>query len=180
MVFLHIPKCAGTSIREWLVKYALATPDPEYIDQHNLTSAYNGPLPTFAVVRNPYDRHLSWYKFCLRRVKELGERSFSFQEFTDGLPKVKEMFTKRGLYWGQPQTDWFTDKKPTYTLKYENLEQDFIIVQHKHSCYKPLLRLNISEEHSAKYNERIAEQVYNLYKPDFEMFEYNGNSYGDY
>ena len=53
VVHCHIPKTGGTSIRSdrQLSKYRLYDPDPEGVD-----------LPSFAVLRDPYDRDVSCWK----------------------------------------------------------------------------------------------------------------------
>lgn len=68
-VFVHIPKTGGDFIRrichrhlpaDWVVPTTIAKhgPDVEIPEQY-------GDLPRFALVRNPWDWHVSWYHYLL-------------------------------------------------------------------------------------------------------------------
>ena len=65
-LFVHIQKTGGTSISEALMKHAGATfVSPAHLPLHALE--FSSPRPfVFAVVRNPWDRLVSWYEMMKR------------------------------------------------------------------------------------------------------------------
>lgn len=62
IVFIHVPKAAGTSINQAL--YGRFMGHPRASDVEKWGSARLRALPRFAVVRNPWDRLLSAYRFA--------------------------------------------------------------------------------------------------------------------
>lgn len=100
-LFVHIQKTGGTSISEALTKHAGATLiSPPHLQLQAL--AFSGQRPfIFAVVRNPWDRIVSWYEMMKRKnihndfSKYLLEPSsngseVSFSEFIRRTAIVKE------------------------------------------------------------------------------------------
>lgn len=80
LLFIHIPKCAGTSIRRWLKEYVPGTIDFQdedsglpigHIPLRDIERFTGRPLDSFAkiiaVVRNPYCQQLSQWLFWRER-----------------------------------------------------------------------------------------------------------------
>jgi hypothetical protein len=68
IVFIHIPKAAGTSISEAL--YGSFMGHVRASDVRRWGSAQVNALPSFAVTRNPWDRLVSAYRFTKRLLEK--------------------------------------------------------------------------------------------------------------
>ena len=68
LTFVHIPKNAGTAIIKWFSEYkSFFKADPIFWGHHESLPMLRRTLPTnktFAVVRNPWDRLVSFYTFA--------------------------------------------------------------------------------------------------------------------
>jgi hypothetical protein len=95
MYFVHIPKTAGTTIEVlaenenilWGLKYKFKYPDLSFggISNWHVPHIIN-PYPetdTFTVVRNPYDRLISEYKWRLKKSRLFKSRLFKYVNNVD-------------------------------------------------------------------------------------------------
>jgi hypothetical protein len=173
--FIHIPKTGGQSIRSWM--------------QHNLDISGHTPSGThphetgenaigyrFCVVRNPYERMLSMWKFLC------SNSPMTFQEFLEG--KFPDKF------WYTPQVDFVANAD--LVLRFETLEQDFAQIQEFYGYGRPsgvveevvelgyvdapLPQLNESHYEGTLedyYDEITRNLVETNYADDFEQLSYN-------
>ena len=100
-LFVHIQKTGGTSISEALMKHAGATfISPAHLQLQALEFSGQRPF-VFAVVRNPWDRLVSWYEMMKRKnihndfskyllEPSSYENAVSFSEFIRRIATVKE------------------------------------------------------------------------------------------
>jgi hypothetical protein len=79
------------------------------------------------------------------------------------------------------------DNPPTYILRFENLEEDFKVIQKHYNNYAPLAKMNPSVygkfspkgnrwnefSYAEFYDDKLQEFVYNNYRRDFEYFGYS-------
>lgn len=64
IVFIHIPKTAGTSIRRWFKETYGKIDDLIHAPvSHPTMTQLVKSMPSFTIVRNPYDRAYSFYKY---------------------------------------------------------------------------------------------------------------------
>ena len=108
-LFVHIQKTGGTSISEALMQHAGATfVSPAHLPLHALEFSSQRPF-VFAVVRNPWNRLVSWYEMMKRKKihndfsKYLLEPSsngsaVSFSEFIRRTAIVKEQCLPESIY----------------------------------------------------------------------------------
>ena len=144
LIFTHIPKNAGTSIRAWLEQWvpdAQAMPNVDKHDTpHHLHTRHLEGYTNFAVVRNPYDRLLSQYNFHVERHAEylkpkskLRHKDWAKEKYallkegfgkwlTDPYP-IADRDAKWYDYRWCPQALWCTPN--THILKFETLSEDF-------------------------------------------------------
>ena len=199
LIFTHIPKNAGTSIRQWFLDNVpdagempntLKHDTPHHVHRH-------GDYTYFAVVRNPYDRLLSQYHFHLEKYEQyLGRKSqLRFkQSFQDKYAELQKGFSHwlemdypmadRTAKWYDyrwcPQSVWTNER--THVLLYENLGQDFRWLQERVGVDEPLARVNTTSndnDHSTAENRVLLadhrELILSHLLVDFERFGYAPN-----
>ena len=147
ILFLHIEKNAGTSITNWLDNFASTHNDKTYLIHHRhvewkkLPSPYNSYW-TFCVVRNPWSRLVSRYNYDVSTYlqKYLAGEGDYFLKVYEKLRKGFAYWIKNDVYtlpsvehrmkW-QNQFEIFEGCNDINILKYENIQEDFKLLQNK-------------------------------------------------
>ena len=197
-IFVHMPKAAGTSIidafgMDWntptvrtarFLSFGSHAPKEEWDEYYEKYSDYF----TFSVVRNPWDRFISGWKY-IERLKEEGRRKRNIKE--DKNENEKEIFLNllTSIPYEYDSHDWihlamtqyealnhngeiFVDK----IIRFENLQKEFDEV-----CdiiNKPKTKLNhlncTLRKHYKNYftEQRHLDLFYERYKDDIEKFNY--------
>jgi hypothetical protein len=172
MTFIHIPKTAGASITVWYSKNILKTKTGYYkssLSDHNFLSEIENPAPiTIAIVRNPWDRMVSMYMF-IKKMK-MNITTANFDEFV--LHDCKSILFDKYIL-STPQIRWI-EPGVTHLLRFENLEQDFKIIQDIFQCYEPLPVCNKTNHYHYRtyYNDETRQAVAEMFKEDIEAFGY--------
>lgn len=141
ITFFHLPKNAGSSIATWLTDNV---DGEEYFDEfrhacpHELKPMFDDFGWSFCCVRNPWDRIVSWYNF----FKLQGKITISFEEYMNHLIKGKTSAKYIRTLSSVSQVK--AAKDVDYVIKYENLLEDFKVVQNKVNCNIPLIHINKS------------------------------------
>lgn len=176
ILFYHIPKTAGGSITHWLQRNA-NTPHALIEPLHMLpwrVKAYNIDVDwSFSVIRNPWDRWVSWWyywKFIAKRI------DYSFEEYTEkffsgqfqGLPGGEHGTCIPQIHYSRECTDVF---------RYETLEEDFKRLQDRLQVYTPLAKVaNISkskQQYQSYYvTPRLVDIISDYYKEDIVEYGY--------
>lgn len=189
IVFIHVPKAAGTSINQAL--YGRFMGHPRASDVERWGSTRLRALPRFAVVRNPWDRLLSAYRFARRgsgvggivagmqnpqqyRVPEFE----SFDRFVHEWLAPREVITLDGVF--KPQ-HWFLYSPEGELLvnhlgKLENLEPTYAFIEHSIGQAIDLPRSNQSGEridYRQVYTPETRAIVESIYRQDVETFGYD-------
>jgi len=150
-LFVHISRTGGTSVREvmsrdlpcWIVgQTGKAITRRNLVDPHTVP---NGKLQQvlgdsleelwkFTIIRNPWDRFVSWF------IRQKGGQSFA--KFMDHVFDEGSEISLQSNYFEIP--DWFD-----YVLRLENLELDWSVVQSRVGLAKTSkpLHLNKSRLH---------------------------------
>ena len=87
-IFIHNPKAAGMYIRKALDVHGVKYTNFEHNNSDTIKSIFTSPLNnewddsfTFAFVRNPWDRLVSWYFFVRQEHKMVPNKGLSFYNF---------------------------------------------------------------------------------------------------
>lgn len=161
--FIHIPKCAGSSVAEALGFKGC---------QHKTASSTNKEHFRFTFVRNPFDRIVSSYNYLTGGFGNAGD-----QKFGETLPKTFDEFVRNGinLEWlhFKPMLQWL-DAEINYVGKYENLDSDFSDITKLMGIEATLKHINKSshKHFSEYYDDELREIVGGVYAEDIEYFGY--------
>jgi chondroitin 4-sulfotransferase 11 len=189
-IFVHIPKCAGTSIENlftpdvnwWLRKTNLGSEQHLTIGEMKRINKYNEHLSTyfkFSVIRNPWSRFLSAYKFAKNGFRKT---RCSFKEFCLNTQKncpQKGPHKPYYRYIKTQQFDYLCDGSGEivvdFICKLENLQEDFNIICDKIGIPRKQLPHTNKSKHkhyTEYYDEETRQIVAEKYKKDIEYFGY--------
>lgn len=200
-LFLHIPKCAGTSINQGLVSDAgfqrldeiWAGKSPRLTGVGRLISPHynidwlvkNGVLEsklideayTFTVVRNPFLRAISLFKYL--RGTDVVSRNWSLVSF---LRHVKRENPSNGgckvarLSQAAPQVHWVRQSywrgfDDVFSL--EELPTWINLLEHRFGAGIQIPRLNTSPETNVALSRTATDLILEIYAEDFDFFGFN-------
>lgn len=175
VLFVHIPKTAGTSIFSiinklkmdpWKRKYPRRHDPYFYLKENNLIDE---SIFSFTVVRNPYTRTYS----CFKQFNKTNNKKITFSEY---LQNIKDnIISDETPMLHLPQSFYALDAENAYklneTYRFENLEdleKDFgwiLGFENKSNSTK--------SEYLDAYTEKNIQAVKDLYKEDFDLFNYS-------
>lgn len=191
LTFVHIPKSAGTSIGRWMNKNKGNSAYYEWYDHPTLkmikrdTPAH----PSFTVVRNPWDRMVSFYHFLssvesanpqftsqqVQWVINESNRGFDWSSFDKWIDNI-DRFTVIPGWWfpaNEPQTSWYKDVD--FILRYETLDEDFKQIQNLFNIQDPLPKTLVSNrsEYQQYYNTATKDKVSKMFQEEIETLKYS-------
>ena len=187
-IFIHIPKCAGTSIYESLKNHRV-----EY-NGHELTpfqkkQVNSGKFHVFTCVRNPWSRVVSNYIYAKTKTSYWHSDNKSTQygihpnysvvkDMTfDQYIKAIQAKTLPNNYQTKQQYDWIKPyrKRINRIMRLESLEEDFKIFCNQIGIQANLPRANTTnhDDYTKYYTDnRLIEQVADIYQDDIREFNY--------
>jgi chondroitin 4-sulfotransferase 11 len=183
LVFIHIPKNGGTSVTRWLrdnlnaEKAGIKHGSMQHIELER------ADYPTFAVVRNPWERLVSLYHFdgvkCKSKIdkgKGKGDYVNQYNNYLKGFDYWLEhglSYTSNWFTYANNQSDWMPTN-PTYLLRFENLLDDFKQIQEYTNCFVPLGHENSTKHkhYTEYYTDATRDLVAELYAQDIARFDY--------
>ena len=190
LLFIHVPKAAGTSINE--VLYGRFMGHVRATDVERWGSPALKSLPRFAITRNPWDRLVSAYRF-LRRGEGIGGRNaghvwraeqYRRPEFASFDAFVREWLARRdpekldvAL---QPQSLFVCDGRGRLLVdqigRYEDLDASYAAIR----CmvrglpkFADSNRSGPAVDYRTFYTPELAELVGSIYANDVETFAYS-------
>ena len=192
-IFIHVAKCAGTSLNTALSKIGAKPTGHKHIlsfSQAKIEDYY-----TFAFVRNPWDRAVS--RFFYRQKKAIkNPKSDRLKVYLNGTfeesllnpekytinqrAKCKHLKNLNKLYGSHENCiDWISNDSGKIIVdfvgRFENLEEDFLKVQSVLGISCSLSHQNSSprsKNYTEYYTEETKDIISNLYSRDIAAFGY--------
>jgi hypothetical protein len=186
VLFIHIPKTAGISVRDSLFqthgfsKHVKAQTYKYYLGKTTFNSYFK-----FAFVRNPWARTLSAYNFLKKGGINEVDKNWSdavlsqYDSFEDFV--MNGLHTEEVINWTHfiPQYKWLCDHKNRnlmdFTGRLESIEADYEYIRERTGIGLPLKHKNKGktiESYRNFYTETMQNKVVELYKLDIELFNY--------
>ena len=186
-IFLHIPKCAGSSLNQVFLQYG---DDPEfnfshptfqqYCDKHKQSIDYTKIIS----IRNPWDRLVStfyylkdggngyFYDIELKKIFNIYETNFK-DWVVHFLKKALELDLRINHF--KPISFYISKKDIDCVIRTESIQEDFNIVCDKIGIPRQeLININKSKHkhYSEYYDDETRAIVAELYAKDIEYFGY--------
>jgi hypothetical protein len=168
-IFIHIPKNAGTSIEKYFGNGSVRIQPDKHADIYEIKrkfrNSYNN-YRKFTIIRNPYDKMVSWY-FYLKR--NLGE-NHKVIEFDDWIKDPSRFWhADDPISYLKPQYEWIDDT--VEIIKFENLNEE-LNKFFEEKIDLPIANKSNHKYYSNYYNKMSLDIIYDRYKEDFEKFNY--------
>tara|TARA_R110002012_G_scaffold81167_1_gene205530 strand:- start:566 stop:1105 length:540 start_codon:yes stop_codon:yes gene_type:complete len=168
-IFIHIPKNAGTSIEEYFGNESVRIQPDKHADIHEVKrkfkNSYNN-YKKFTIIRNPYDKMVSWY-FYLKR--NLGE-NYKIIEFNKWIEDPSKFWhADDPISYLKPQHEWIDDTM--VLIKYENLDKELNQFFGK-EINLPITNKSNRNNFLEYYNKNSLDIIHDRYKEDFKKFNY--------
>ena len=160
--FIHIPKNAGTAIKRMMKADVRKN---KHCDIYECRELWGDELGfTFAVVRNPWDRMVSYYNYMKKQNARVW-KGVSFEQF---------IMSEDWLRVGKQQHEYFDEVD--MVLRYENIEEDLKTLFDKMGFKPTKLRVHNRSKwkghYSDFYNDKTKEEVYRRCRVDIDKFGY--------
>lgn len=183
VIFIHIPKAAGTSIGKSLFgtgRTGHYTIDDYYKVNKDKAKKYF----KFTFVRNPYDRLVSAFFYLKQGGKNISDINFAdenlsqidtFEDFVMNWLSEKRVYSWIHFY---PQTHFTESKFPGNEIdfigKLENIEEDIKKLSEAIGTDIEIKHHNKSsrDNYLDYYTEEMLDKVHQLYKKDFQIYGY--------
>lgn len=179
VVFVHVPKAAGTSISEAL--YGRFLGHIRASDVERWASREVKALPRFAIVRNPWDRAVSAYRFAMQRGGERIAEFETFETFVTHWLAPRDLSTLNGVY--QPQAQFVCDAHGRVLVdhvgRFESLEPTVAHLRQLQPNVGPIGHANRSGkaiDYRSFYTPELADLIASIYARDVALFGY---AFGD-
>ena len=195
-IFIHIPKCGGTSIEN------VIWPEPRREEDlwMGFTSKYHNKYQTgglqhlfaahvlqefgreifdqyfkFTIVRNPWEKAISQYFYMARRPDL---REFIGMKEDDSFKSYLDLIQKKSHVQWEPQHKFITDVNGDLMVDFvgrlENINDDAAYIFGKLGIDAVIEHVNATKHHhySHYYDEESFEMVSHMYRDDIRLLQY--------
>ncbi|WP_336175055.1 sulfotransferase family 2 domain-containing protein [Alloalcanivorax xenomutans] len=175
-IYIHIPKCAGTSVSKHLYgedPWHFNWKELRFINKEKFDSYFK-----FAVVRDPWDRIASTYFYGIKHAKENPRTKIAFlldyQNFKDFVKNgiCKNMVDRHYFFWGSCK---YIGEGGVDVIKFENIDKEIKGVFSKIGIGGKLPSENINKNkinYKDEYDLDMKKKIACLYRDDIERFDY--------
>ena len=186
-IFIHIPKCAGTSVLSSLSDGGVFYRDhATWLDYKLANPKRYQAYYKFAFVRNPWDRLVSTYHYLAsggNKTTDLWLQEIMKQEGVDFRKFIMQFITADMMHtWLllKPQHAFVCNYKNEIEVdflgRFETIGTDFGQVSTRLNIHGNLPKIN--QSHRAKYQDLytdtgLVDRVYDLYGKDIDLFGYS-------
>lgn len=192
-LFIHVPKTGGNSIQNFLKEWSedsIITPEqhqdgverfevenPEFnLSKHATLTQYKRKLSRdhfarlykFSVIRNPFDRLISYYFSPHRGVTHWNRDDFA--SLVKQTPRLRQYVSVPSIF-GRTPLDHHLDK----LMKFENLQSDFdSVCEDLNLPSHQLAKRNVSSRnhYSVYYDEQLQQMVMKRFAEEIEYGSY--------
>lgn len=182
-IFIHVPKCAGSSIVRSAYSGHAVTHSPAVWYQNRFEQYYRDYF-TFAFTRNPWGRLYSAWSYLIddkriKRDKQWREFLLTFRDFNDFVETwLSEENALRQIHFSSQCSfleDRFGGISLDYIGRYENLKDDVRYISDKIGRDIILSHINKSDSTDFRplYSSKSVDRVADVYKKDIELFGYD-------
>jgi hypothetical protein len=179
--FIHVPKTGGTSIAR-----AISNSGFEFKDSHKTAEVHStqGILrnPAYALIRDPFDRLVSGYHYCLKRSGDacmVGcDKMLKYKDFEDFVMKLPSDIDSFGTVLHKmirPQAHFVCDDDgaPLVELfSFDRINEFHEMLVKKHGITGELPHLRKVDEPDTPYTDEMRKIVMDIFADDFTL--YNG------
>ena len=194
-IFVHIPKCGGTSVEDtlfkprnkrtikdlWMGPNKYQTGGLQHLRAPHIIEEVGGDLFDeyfkFSFVRNPWDKMVSQYNYTIAKRPDLMDhigitKSASFKEYIN-----RVVLAKLHVQWDYQYKFLYMDENCVvhFIGRFENLQEDFNVVCDKIGIPRQQLpHKNVTKhKHYTKYYDNETKQIVaEKYAKDIEYFGY--------
>lgn len=173
-IFIHVPKCAGTSIEKTLGGREFGGHSYARSIKERYPKEWN-EYYKFGFVRDPLTRFASGYRYLKERRYHGALSNDKILLSRDINDYILNYFLKDDVLHLHPQNLFLCDKGKILVdiYKYENLESSWKeILSHLDVKYKPLPLMNKSKDYTVTFEKVSLEILEEYYKDDFILFDY--------
>mgnify|MGYP003626891996 CR=1 FL=1 len=173
LIFIHPPRCSGTSIEESMLNGKLVPDSEKHLNAKQIKDIVKDEWNSyfkFSIVRNPWDRVISMYHsrhYALQGSGKYAGRSLKY--FLENLTTPKWEY---GL-----QCSDYINLSLDFIIKFENRQQDIETLNNKYNLFidnNIVARKNKGRHADYKkyYNKETIKRVSEMFSEDIKQFNY--------
>lgn len=198
LVFIHIPKSGGSYVHHVFDKWILSciTQRPDNVG-HLTWQQYNNKLKdepefnqakTFAVVRNPWSWHVSWYHYIKQDVGGIKSghvmehylfNYFTFEEYVHWLRDDRNTMSPQRFMASQ-QRDWLVDETGKIVvdrvIRHEQLSKSLRVLANDYNFKIKIPNISVNEsehgDYRTYYTTETAEIIRQKHADDIKLWGY--------
>ena len=192
LIFIHVPKSAGTSVKISLKKFTKEQIFPgiknfthqSFSQIVNINKTITHNRTSFAVVRNPYERFVSIYRFVNRPIKlkkwfgrkaeEVAYNIDTFEKFIDLFFMPVKLWQGKNHF--TPQFEWVDGVDCVFKINEKDKLNSFL---KEFGVLEPIGHFNKQKNYSGNnkmykdyYNQNTKKIISKHFKKDLDIFKY--------